>query len=80
MEKKIVSKDTTVRKMICKKLGLSTGGLSLALSFQRNSPKAHQAREMALENGGFLMEEKPMSRVTRILNAKGETERTITNK
>jgi len=46
MEKKIVLKDTTVRKMICKKLGLSTGGLSLALSFQRNSPKAHQAREI----------------------------------
>ncbi len=27
--------------------------------------------------GGILMEEKPMSRTVRILNAKGETERTI---
>ncbi len=51
--------------------------VSMALSFKRNSPSAQKARTMALERGGILMEEKPMSRTVRILNAKGETERTI---
>ena len=49
----------------------------MALSFDRNSLTAKQAREMALQRGGVLMEEKPIERKVRILDAKGETVRTL---
>ena len=77
MIKKIVLQDTEARKKICQALNISNALLSMSLSFKRNSSVCSQAREMALENGGVLMEEKPMSRTVRILNAKGETVREI---
>ncbi|WP_455627249.1 hypothetical protein [Parabacteroides johnsonii] len=77
MRRKIELADMAARAEICRALGISKPLLSLALSFKRNSVAAQQARAMALEHGGILMEEKPMSRTVRILNAKGETERTI---
>lgn len=77
MRKKIELANMAARAEICRVLGISKTLLSLALSFKRNSPSAQKARTMALEQGGILMEEKPMSRTVRILNAKGETERTI---
>ena len=77
MRRKIELADMAARAEICRVLGISKPLLSLALSFKRNSLAAQQVREMALERGGVLMEEKPMSRTVRILNAKGETERVI---
>ena len=77
MRRKIELADTVTRTEICRTLGISKSFLSLALSFNRNSTAAQQARVMALERGGILMEEKPMSRTVRILNANGETERVI---
>lgn len=77
MRRKIELADMAARAEICRALGISKPLLSLALSFKRNSVAAQQARAMALEHGGILMEEKPMSRTVRILNAKGETEWTI---
>lgn len=77
MRRKIELADGIARKEICRVLGITGPALSMALSFKRNSPSAQKARTMALEWGGILMEEKPMSRTVRILNAKGETERTI---
>ena len=77
MIKKIVLQDTEARKKICQALNISNALLSMSLSFKRNSTVCSQAREMALENGGVLMEESPMSRTVRILNAKGETVREI---
>lgn len=77
MRRKIELADMAARAEICRVLGISKPLLSLALSFKRNSLAAQQAREMALGRGGVLMEEKPMSRTVRILNAKGETERVI---
>lgn len=79
MKRRIELSDTEARAEICRALGMSKPALSLALSYNRNSPTACKAREMALQMGGVLMEEKPMSRTVRILNAKGETERMITD-
>lgn len=72
----ILLNDKSAREAICKALDIKNSTLSMALSFQRNSPTAAQAREMALQHGGILMEEKPASRTVRILNAKGETVKT----
>lgn len=80
LKRKIELNDMAARAEICRSLGISKTLLSLALSFKRNSVAAQQARVMALERGGILMEEKPMSRTVRILNAKGETERVIEEK
>ncbi len=80
LKRKIELNDMAARAEICRSLGISKTLLSLALSFKRNSVAAQQARVMALERGGVLMEEKPMSRTVRILNAKGETERVIEEK
>lgn len=77
MRRKIELKNGAARKEICEALGISTAGLSLALSFDRNSLTAKQAREMALQRGGVLMEEKPIERKVRILDAKGETVKTL---
>lgn len=77
MRRKIELADMAARAEICQVLGISKSLLSLALSFKRNSVAARQAQMMALARGGILMEEKPMPRTVRILNAKGETERTI---
>lgn len=77
MIKKIVLQDTEARKKICQALNISNALLSMSLSFKRNSAVCSQARKMALENGGVLMEEKPMSRTVRILNARGETIKTM---
>lgn len=77
MKQRIELRDTEARKEICRALGITHAALSYALSFKRNSPRSHQARQMAIEAGGILMEEKPLSRTMRILNARGETERTI---
>jgi hypothetical protein len=80
LKRKIELNDMAARAEICRSLGISKPLLSLALSFKRDSVAAQQARAMALERGGVLMEEKPMSRTVRILNAKGETERVIEEK
>lgn len=77
MRRKIELTDMEARAEICRTLGISKPLLSLALGFKRNSAAAQQARAMALEHGGILMEEKPMSRTVRILNAKGDTQRII---
>lgn len=77
MIKKIVLQDAEARKKICRALNISNALLSMSLSFKRNSAVCSQAREMALENGGVLMEERPMSRTVRILNARGETIKTM---
>lgn len=79
MRRKIELADMDARNEICRTLGISKPLLSLALSFKRNSQSACKARDMALQMGGVMMEEKPMSRTVRILNAKGETERVITD-
>lgn len=80
MRKKIELRDTAMRREICEALHITNAALSYALNYRRNSPSAVAARAMALERGGVLMEEKPMSRTVRILNAKGETVRVIESK
>lgn len=77
MKRKIELADNAARAEICRALGISKTLLSLALSFKRDSAAARQARTMALEHGGILMEEKPLSRTMRILDARGETVRTL---
>ena len=77
MRKKIELRDTAIRKEICEALHITNAALSYALNYRRNSPSAVAARAMALEHGGVLMEEKPMSRTVRILDARGETVRIV---
>lgn len=64
MKRKILLENSEVRKMICRTLGISGMLLSYALNFKRNSRKCIAARQMALENGGILMEEKEVTRKT----------------
>ena len=75
--KMIVLQNKEVREKIRRELGISGAALSYALNFKRNSPTAIKARMMALQNGGVLMEESPIERKVRILDAKGETVRTL---
>lgn len=68
MKRRIELTDGAVRKEICKALGISKPLLSLALSFRRNSRKCIAARQMALENGGILMEEKEVISRSALIN------------
>jgi hypothetical protein len=56
--KRIIELDTENRKKICRTYGVTKGALSHALRFRRNSKLAIAMRNMAMENGGILLEEK----------------------
>lgn len=77
MVRRIELKDTKVRNMIAKKLGITSGALSMALSFKRNSLQARTVREMALQNGGVYLEEKEVGRPVKVLDAKGNVIKTL---
>lgn len=77
MVRRVELKDVKVRRMIAEKLGITSGAVSMALSFKRNSPMAKTVREMALQNGGVYLEEKEVGRPVKVIDAKGNTIRTI---
>lgn len=57
MQKRIELTDRETRKMIAKTFGVTSMSLSLALRFKRNSPECKKMRQMALNNGGVLLQE-----------------------
>lgn len=67
------------RQEIANVLGVTTQALGQYLRFERNSERAIMAREMALKSGGKLMQEVTREDVVKILNAKGEVEKIVTN-
>ena len=77
MVRRIELKDTEMRRIIAKKLGVTSAALSMALSFKRNSPLSKTIREMALQHGGILLEEKEISKPVKVLDAKGNVVKTI---
>lgn len=77
MVRRVELKDAKVRRMIAEKLGITSGAVSMALSFKRNSPTAKLVREMALQHGGVYLEEKEIDRSVKVLDAKGCVVNTI---
>lgn len=67
------------RQTIANVLGVTMQALGQYLRFERNSEKAIMARAMALNSGGKLMQEVDREDVVKILNAKGEIEKVVTN-
>ena len=66
------------KQEIASVLGVTMQALGQYLRFERNSPKAFRAREMALKSGGKLMQEVLQGDVVKVLNSKGEVEKIIT--
>lgn len=80
MRQKIeLGKEERVR--LAKVFDVSLPNICQALLFRRNSVKACQIREAALQCGGKLiqMNEIPSDRAIKVLNQKGEVLRTITS-
>lgn len=67
------------RQTIANVLGVTMQALGQYLRFERNSEKAIMARAMALNSGGKLMQEVDRKDVVKILNAKGEIEKVVSN-
>ncbi len=57
MIQKIKLTDTKTRHKIAKTFGVSAPYVSMALNFQRNGETASRIRNMALQNGGKLLQE-----------------------
>lgn len=80
MVRRIELKDPKVRKWLETENMVSSGAVSMALSFKRNSPLANKIRAMALQNGGILLEEKEIDKPVKVLDAKGNVVRIIQGK
>lgn len=57
MVQKIKLTDTQTRRKIAETFGVSMPYVSMALDFRRNSATAIKIRNMALNNGGVLLQE-----------------------
>lgn len=78
LKQEIQLTSTAKRRAIMNALEVTNQALGLYLKFKRNSPKAVQAREMALRMGGTLMQEVRRTEVVKVLDRKGNIERVIT--
>ena len=78
MEKKIVLKDQKAREEIAQAFNCGLPAVSLALSYQRNSPTSEKIRQMALAKGGEVWAKTDeQAKPIKELDSKGNVKRVI---
>ena len=78
MEKKIILKDQKAREEIAQAFNCGLPAVSLALSYQRNSPTSEKIRQMALAKGGEVWAKTDaQAKPIKELDSKGNVKRVI---
>lgn len=78
MEKKIVLKDQKAREEIAQAFNCGLPAVSLALSYQRNSPTSEKIRQMAIAKGGEVWAKTDIqAKPVKELDSKGNVKRVI---